>query len=168
VIGAAGTSQIMEPVKLVGVLVMMSMEPTWWSTSAASSTQAGEPLCHTSQLGERLDDEDVGFVYGMAEFSAAKEPFRYGEAFRAFRFDLPWSPRRSRSSARREARSQPPSAVIIRPSASAWLRRRLPSHWAVKAQSNARSFLGPSGRPAAVARHLAALWYCAQACLASR
>jgi hypothetical protein len=26
----------------------------------------------------------------MAEFSAAKEPFRYGEGFRVFRFDLPW------------------------------------------------------------------------------
>jgi hypothetical protein len=30
--------------------------------------------------------------YGMAEFAAAKEPFGYGEAFRVFRYDLPWRP----------------------------------------------------------------------------
>ena len=31
----------------------------------------------------------------MAEFSAADEPFQYGEAFRVFRFDLPWEPPRA-------------------------------------------------------------------------
>ena len=26
----------------------------------------------------------------MAEFSATDQPFQYGEAFRVFRYDLPW------------------------------------------------------------------------------
>jgi hypothetical protein len=40
-------------------------------------------------------DEDFGFVRGMAQFSADKQPFQYGEAFRVFRFDLPWEPPRA-------------------------------------------------------------------------
>jgi hypothetical protein len=28
----------------------------------------------------------------MAEFAAAEQPFQYGEAFRVFRYDLPWEP----------------------------------------------------------------------------
>ena len=32
---------------------------------------------------------------GMAEFAAEQQPFRYGEAFRVFRFDLPWEPPRA-------------------------------------------------------------------------
>jgi hypothetical protein len=39
----------------------------------------------------------------MAEFSAAKEPFRYGEAFRVFRFDLPWRPPEAGAEAQAEA-----------------------------------------------------------------
>jgi LmbE family N-acetylglucosaminyl deacetylase len=50
--------------------------------------------CHVSQIGEEIDD-GLEFVRGMAEFSAEKQPFRYGEAFRVFRFDLPWEPPRS-------------------------------------------------------------------------
>lgn len=83
---------------------MMSMEPNLVvDIGGFIDTRLESLRCHTSQLGEQLDDEDVGFVYGMAEFSAAKEPFRCGEAFRAFRFDLLKSPlpRRSPSSARR-------------------------------------------------------------------
>jgi hypothetical protein len=29
-------------------------------------------------------------MYSMAEWVAAEQPFRYGEAFRVFRFDQPW------------------------------------------------------------------------------
>jgi LmbE family N-acetylglucosaminyl deacetylase len=49
--------------------------------------------CHVTQLGDQ--GEDFGFVRGMAEFSAVKQAFQYGEAFRVFRFDLPWEPPRS-------------------------------------------------------------------------
>jgi hypothetical protein len=93
VTGAAGTSQIMEPVKLVGVLLMMSMEPNLVVDIGGFIDTKLEGLrCHTSHLGERLDDDDVGFVDGRAEFSVAKEPFHYSEAFWAFRFDLPGEP----------------------------------------------------------------------------
>jgi LmbE family N-acetylglucosaminyl deacetylase len=47
--------------------------------------------CHVTQVGEEIDDS-LGFVRGMAEFSATSEAFQYGEAFRVFRFDLPWEP----------------------------------------------------------------------------
>jgi LmbE family N-acetylglucosaminyl deacetylase len=50
--------------------------------------------CHVTQLGNEAD-EDFGFVRGMAQFSADKQPFQYGEAFRVFRFDLPWEPPRA-------------------------------------------------------------------------
>jgi len=50
--------------------------------------------CHVSQVGEDLED-NLGFVRGMAEFSAAEQPFQYGEAFRVFRYDLPWEPPRA-------------------------------------------------------------------------
>jgi hypothetical protein len=108
---------------------MMSVEPDLVvDIGGFIDTKLERLRCHTSQLGEQLDDEDTGFVDGMAEFTAAKEPFRYSEAFRAFRFDLPWNrPRRSRSSARLEARGQPVSAD----SAAAWASRKrlLPSSW---------------------------------------
>jgi LmbE family N-acetylglucosaminyl deacetylase len=75
------------------VLLMMSVEPNLVvDIGGFIDTKLERHRCHTSQLGEQLCDEDVGFVYGMAEFSAAKEPFRYSEAFWAFRFDLPGSP----------------------------------------------------------------------------
>jgi LmbE family N-acetylglucosaminyl deacetylase len=87
-------------------VLLMSMEPNLVVDIGGFIDTKLEGLrCHTSQLGEQLDDEDVGFVDGMAEFSAAKEPFRYGEAFQTFRFDLPGTrPRRSPGSARPEAR----------------------------------------------------------------
>jgi LmbE family N-acetylglucosaminyl deacetylase len=81
----------LEPVKLVGVLLMMSMEPNLVvDIGDFIDTKLESLRCHVSQIGEQPSDEDVGFVTGMAEWSAAKEPFRYGEPFRVFRFDLPW------------------------------------------------------------------------------
>jgi LmbE family N-acetylglucosaminyl deacetylase len=83
----------LEPVKLVGVWLMMNAEPNVVVDIEGFIDKKLESLrCHTSQLSTDPDDEDAGFVYGMAEFSAAKQPFRYGEAFRVFRFDLPWEP----------------------------------------------------------------------------
>jgi LmbE family N-acetylglucosaminyl deacetylase len=82
----------LEPVKLVGVLLMMAVEPNLVVDIGDFVDTKMESLrCHVSQLGDR-PEEDAGFVAGMAEFSAAKEPFRYGEGFRVFRFDLPWRP----------------------------------------------------------------------------
>jgi LmbE family N-acetylglucosaminyl deacetylase len=81
----------LEPVKLVGVWLMMNAEPNLVVDIGEFIDAKLESLrCHVSQIGEQPSEEDVGFVHGMAEFSAAKEPFRYGEAFRVFRFDLPW------------------------------------------------------------------------------
>jgi LmbE family N-acetylglucosaminyl deacetylase len=81
----------LEPVKLVGVLLMMSMEPNLVVDIGDFLDKKMDSLrCHITQIGDDAPEEDFGFVTGMAEFSAAKEPFRYGEAFRAFRFDLPW------------------------------------------------------------------------------
>jgi LmbE family N-acetylglucosaminyl deacetylase len=83
----------LEPVKLVGVMLMMNTEPNLVVDIGDFIDKKVESLrCHVSQIGEDPTGEDVGFVYGMAEFSAAKEPFRYGEAFRVFRYDLPWRP----------------------------------------------------------------------------
>jgi LmbE family N-acetylglucosaminyl deacetylase len=83
----------LEPVKLKGVLLMMSMEPNLVvDIGDFIDTKLESLRCHVSQIGEQPSDEDVGFVTGMAEWSAAKEPFRYGEPFRVFRFDLPWQP----------------------------------------------------------------------------
>ena len=48
-----------------------------------------------SPRSARTSTRACGFVRGMAEFSAAEQPFRYGEAFRVFRFDLPWEPPRA-------------------------------------------------------------------------
>jgi LmbE family N-acetylglucosaminyl deacetylase len=47
--------------------------------------------CHVTQIGDELDDH-FGWVRSMAEFAAAEQPFQYGEAFRVFRYDLPWEP----------------------------------------------------------------------------
>jgi LmbE family N-acetylglucosaminyl deacetylase len=81
----------LEPVKLVGVWLMMNPEPNLVVDIGEFIDKKVESLrCHVSQIGEDPSGEDVGFVYGMAEFSASKEPFRYGEGFRVFRFDLPW------------------------------------------------------------------------------
>ncbi|HEU4396402.1 MAG TPA: PIG-L deacetylase family protein [Actinomycetota bacterium] len=81
----------LEPVKLVGVWLMMNMEPNLVVDIGEFIDKKLDSLrCHVSQIGEQPGDEDVGVVHDMAEFSAAKEPFRYGEAFRVFRFDQPW------------------------------------------------------------------------------
>jgi LmbE family N-acetylglucosaminyl deacetylase len=83
----------LEPVKLVGVWLMMGMEPNLVVDIGDFIDKKYDSLrCHVSQIGEDPSAEEKGFVTGMAEFSAAKEPFRYGEAFRVFRFDLPWRP----------------------------------------------------------------------------
>jgi LmbE family N-acetylglucosaminyl deacetylase len=83
----------LEPVKLTAVWLTMSMEPNLVVDIGEFVDKKLESLrCHVTQIGEDPSGEDVGFVYGMAEFSAAKEPFRYGEGFRVFRFDLPWRP----------------------------------------------------------------------------
>ena len=85
----------LEPVKLTGVWLMMNLEPNLVVDIGDFLDKKIESLaCHVSQVGEELDD-NLGFVRGMAEFSAEQQPFRYGEAFRVFRFDLPWEPPRS-------------------------------------------------------------------------
>jgi LmbE family N-acetylglucosaminyl deacetylase len=85
----------LEPVKLTAVWLMMNMEPTLVVDIGEYIDRKIESLaCHVTQLGNEAD-EDFGFVRGMAQFSADKQPFQYGEAFRVFRFDLPWEPPRA-------------------------------------------------------------------------
>ena len=85
----------LEPVKLTAVCLMMNMEPNLVVDIGDFIEQKIESLmCHVTQVGDETD-ESLGFVRGMAEFTAAKEAFQYGEAFRVFRFDLPWAPPRS-------------------------------------------------------------------------
>ncbi|HEV8648260.1 MAG TPA: PIG-L deacetylase family protein [Actinomycetes bacterium] len=83
----------LEPVKLTGVLLIMSPEPNLVVDVGDFLDKKMESLrCHVTQIGQEPEAEDMGYLRGMAELSAAKEPFRYGEAFRVFRFDLPWRP----------------------------------------------------------------------------
>jgi LmbE family N-acetylglucosaminyl deacetylase len=85
----------LEPVKLTAVWLMMNMEPNLVVDIGDFLEKKIESLvCHVTQLGEETD-ESLPFVRGMAEASAAGEAFQYGEAFRVFRFDLPWEPPRS-------------------------------------------------------------------------
>jgi LmbE family N-acetylglucosaminyl deacetylase len=85
----------LEPVKLTGVWLMMNMEPNVVVDIGPFIDQKIESLaCHVTQVGEDFREEQ-GFVRDMAEFSAADQPFRYGEAFRVFRYDLPWEPPRA-------------------------------------------------------------------------
>jgi LmbE family N-acetylglucosaminyl deacetylase len=85
----------LEPVKLTAVWLMMNMEPNLVVDIGDFIEKKIESLaCHVTQVGENVDDS-LGFVRGMAEFSATREAFQYGEAFRVFRFDLPWEPPRS-------------------------------------------------------------------------
>jgi LmbE family N-acetylglucosaminyl deacetylase len=85
----------LEPVKLTAVWLMMNMEPNLVVDIGDFIEKKIESLaCHVTQIGEEVED-GLGFVRGMAEFSATKEAFQYGEAFRVFRFDLPWEPPRS-------------------------------------------------------------------------
>ena len=80
----------LEPVKLTGVWLMMNMEPNLVVDIGDFLDKKIESLaCHATQISQ-ADGEEMGFVTGMAEFSAAEQPFQYGEAFRVFRFDLPW------------------------------------------------------------------------------
>ena len=80
----------LEPVKLTGVWLMMNTDPNLVVDITDFIDKKMESLrCHVSQLGD-ASPEDQGFLYSMAEWAAANEPFRYGEAFRVFRFDLPW------------------------------------------------------------------------------
>src|SRR6266511_748105 len=83
----------LEPVKLTGVWLMMGMEPNVVVDIGDYVDRKLESLrCHVSQIGDEPSAEQAGWVTGMAEFTAADEPFQYGEAFRVFRFDLPWRP----------------------------------------------------------------------------
>jgi LmbE family N-acetylglucosaminyl deacetylase len=85
----------LEPVKLTGVWLMMNMAPNLVVDISDHIDNKIESLaCHVTQIGEDVE-EGLGFVRGMGEFSAAKEPFQYGEAFRVLRFDLPWEPPRA-------------------------------------------------------------------------
>jgi LmbE family N-acetylglucosaminyl deacetylase len=85
----------LEPVKLTAVWLMMNMEPNLVVDIGEYIDRKIESLaCHVTQLGNEAD-EDFEFVRGMAQFSADKQPFQYGEAFRVFRFDLPWEPPRA-------------------------------------------------------------------------
>ena len=83
----------LEPVKLTGVWLMMGEQPNVVVDIGGYLDKKLESLrCHVSQVGEDPVEEQAGWVTGMAEFMAADQPFRYGEAFRVFRFDLPWRP----------------------------------------------------------------------------
>ena len=85
----------LEPVKLTGVWVMMNTQPNLVVDIGDFLDRKLESLaCHVTQVGEETD-QSLGWVRDMAEFSAAGKPFRYGEAFRVFRYDLPWEPPRA-------------------------------------------------------------------------
>jgi LmbE family N-acetylglucosaminyl deacetylase len=83
----------LEPVKLTAVWLVMSMEPNLVVDIGEFVDKKLESLrCHVTQIGDEPSEESAGFVTGMAEWVASKEPFRYGEAFRVLRFDLPFEP----------------------------------------------------------------------------
>lgn len=83
----------LEPVKLRSVWMMMNLESNLVVDVGDFMDKKLESLrCHVSQVGEHPSAEDVSFVYGMARQVAAGQPFQYGEAFKVFRFDLPWEP----------------------------------------------------------------------------
>jgi LmbE family N-acetylglucosaminyl deacetylase len=83
----------LEPVKLTAVWLAMTPETNLVVDISDFIERKLESLrCHVSQVGEQPSAEDVGWVYGMAEWMASGQPFRYGEAFKVFRFDLPSRP----------------------------------------------------------------------------
>jgi LmbE family N-acetylglucosaminyl deacetylase len=83
----------LEPVKLTAVWLVMSTEPNLVVDIGEFMDKKLESLrCHVSQIGDEQQAESAGWVTGMAEWVAAKEPFRYGESFRVLRFDLPFEP----------------------------------------------------------------------------
>jgi LmbE family N-acetylglucosaminyl deacetylase len=78
----------LEPVKLTAVWLTMNTDPNLVVDVTDFIDRKLESLrCHASQMGEGSED-DARFISDMAEWAASKEPFRYGEAFRVFRFDL--------------------------------------------------------------------------------
>jgi LmbE family N-acetylglucosaminyl deacetylase len=83
----------LEPVKLTAVWLMMNEQPNLVVDVGDYLDKKLESLrCHVSQVGDDPSEAQAGWVTGMAEFFAAEQPFRYGEPFRVFRFDLPWRP----------------------------------------------------------------------------
>jgi LmbE family N-acetylglucosaminyl deacetylase len=91
----------LEPVKLKGVWLMMNAEPNLVVDVTEVMDKRIESLrCHVSQLVEEPGDNDIEFVHQMASWSAAGQPFRYGEAFKVFRFDQPWEPPRQAAEGR--------------------------------------------------------------------
>jgi LmbE family N-acetylglucosaminyl deacetylase len=83
----------LEPVRLTGVWLSMGLDPNLVVDVGDFVDKKLESLrCHVSQIGDDPPEELSGWVTGMAELMAAQEPFRYGEAFRVFRFDQPWRP----------------------------------------------------------------------------
>jgi LmbE family N-acetylglucosaminyl deacetylase len=80
----------LEPVKLKGVWLMMNERPNLVVDISDVIDRKLESLrCHVSQMGDDATPESIAFVYDMAEWAASEQPFRYGETFRAFRFDQP-------------------------------------------------------------------------------
>jgi LmbE family N-acetylglucosaminyl deacetylase len=83
----------LEPVKLTGVWLSMGLDPNLVVDVGEFVDKKLESLrCHVSQVGDDPPEEVSGWVRSMAELMAAQKPFRYGEAFRVFRFDQPWRP----------------------------------------------------------------------------
>jgi LmbE family N-acetylglucosaminyl deacetylase len=83
----------LEPVKLTGVWLSMGLDPNLVVDVGDFVDKKLESLrCHVSQIGDDPPAELSGWVTGMAEFMAAEQSFRYGEAFKVFRFDQPWQP----------------------------------------------------------------------------
>jgi len=83
----------LEPVKLAGVWLSMGLDPNLVVDVGDFVDKKLESLrCHVSQIGDDPPAELSGWVTGMAEFMAAEQSFRYGEAFKVFRFDQPWQP----------------------------------------------------------------------------
>jgi LmbE family N-acetylglucosaminyl deacetylase len=81
----------LEPVKLTAVWLTMNTDPNLVVDVTDFIDRKLESLrCHASQMGES-SEEDARFIHDLAEWAASKEPFRYGEAFKVFRFDLPLS-----------------------------------------------------------------------------
>ncbi|HZD02377.1 MAG TPA: PIG-L deacetylase family protein [Actinomycetes bacterium] len=83
----------LEPVKLTGVWLMANSDSNLVVDITDFIDKKLESLrCHVSQIGDSHPPDDMGFVYSMAKWAAAEQPFRYGEAFKVFRFDQPWRP----------------------------------------------------------------------------
>jgi LmbE family N-acetylglucosaminyl deacetylase len=81
----------LEPVKLTGVWLMMNGDPNLIVDVSDFMDKKVESLrCHVTQVGESPSSDEVGWVWSMAEWTASAQPFRYGEAFKVFRFDRPW------------------------------------------------------------------------------